>query len=53
MAGEEAAGLLRHAVAASIKAGVFGSPTVVVDGEPFWGVDRFEEIDAWLAEGGW
>lgn len=52
-ASEEAAALLRNAVAASIKAGIFGSPTVVVDGEPFWGVDRFEEIDAWLAEGGW
>jgi 2-hydroxychromene-2-carboxylate isomerase len=52
-AGEEAASLLRNAVAASMKAGVFGSPTVVVDGEPFWGVDRLDEAEAWLAEGGW
>jgi 2-hydroxychromene-2-carboxylate isomerase len=53
MAGEEAATLLRNAVAASMKAGVFGSPTVVVDGEPFWGVDRLADVEAWLAEGGW
>lgn len=52
-ASEEAATLLRNAVASAIKAGVFGSPTVVVDGEPFWGVDRFADIDAWLSEGGW
>jgi 2-hydroxychromene-2-carboxylate isomerase len=53
MAGEEAATLLRNAVAASMKEGVFGSPTVVVDGEPFWGVDRLADVEAWLAEGGW
>lgn len=52
-AGEEAALLLRNSVAASIKAGVFGSPTLMVDGEPFWGVDRLDEAEAWLAEGGW
>jgi 2-hydroxychromene-2-carboxylate isomerase len=52
-AGEEAARLLRDAVAASIEAGVFGSPTIVVDGEPFWGVDRLPEVDAWLRSGGW
>lgn len=34
-------------------AGVFGSPFVIVDGEPFWGVDRFEQVDRWLATGGW
>lgn len=52
-ASEAAATLLRNAVAASIRVGVFGSPTVVVDGEPFWGVDRLPEVDAWLGEGGW
>jgi 2-hydroxychromene-2-carboxylate isomerase len=31
---------------------VFGSPFVIVDGEPFWGLDRFEQIDRWLARGG-
>lgn len=52
-AGEEAATLLRAEVDAALKAGVFGSPTVVVDGEPFWGIDKFEQIDRWLTRGGW
>jgi 2-hydroxychromene-2-carboxylate isomerase len=52
-ASEEAATLLRNAVAASTAAGVFGSPTIVIDGEPFWGVDRLEQADEWLASGGW
>ena len=52
-AGEEAATLLRDAVAASIAAGVFGSPTIVVDGEPFWGADRLADVDEWLRCGGW
>ena len=52
-ASEEAAALLRNAVAAALKVGVFGSPTIVVDGEPFWGVDRLVDVDEWLAEGGW
>ncbi|MGH8799148.1 MAG: 2-hydroxychromene-2-carboxylate isomerase [Casimicrobiaceae bacterium] len=37
----------------AIAAGVFGSPFVVVDGEPFWGMDRLEQVDRWLASGGW
>lgn len=49
----DAAQLLRDAVDASLKAGVFGSPTVVVDGEMFWGVDKLEQVEAWLARGGW
>lgn len=52
-ASEEAATLLRNAVAAAIKAGIFGSPTVVVDDEPFWGCDRLGEVDEWLTLGGW
>ena len=52
-AGDEAAKLLRDAVAASIEAGIFGSPTLVVDGEPFWGVDRLADAQAWLRSGGW
>jgi 2-hydroxychromene-2-carboxylate isomerase len=52
-AGEEAASLLRAMVDASLKAGVFGSPTVVVDGEPFWGVDKLDQLERWLARGGW
>jgi len=37
----------------AIKKGVFGSPFVLVDGEPFWGADRFDQIDKWLETGGW
>ncbi len=49
----EAGVLLRAAVDASLKRGVFGSPTLIVDGEPFWGVETFGQVDAWLASGGW
>ncbi len=45
--------LLRNAVDASLKAGIFGSPTVVVDGEPFWGVETFDTLGEWLTKGGW
>ena len=38
-------------VEAAIARGVFGSPYIVVDGEPFWGVDRFDQIERWLAKG--
>ncbi len=31
--------------------GVFGSPYVIVDGEPFWGFDRFDQVEAWLRDG--
>ncbi len=44
---------LREAVSASLERGVFGSPFVFVDGEPFWGSDRLEQVDDWLARGGW
>ncbi|HEY7945367.1 MAG: 2-hydroxychromene-2-carboxylate isomerase [Burkholderiales bacterium] len=37
----------------AIAAGVFGSPFIIVDGEPFWGMDRLEQIDRWLTTGGW
>src|SRR2546428_6464800 len=37
----------------AIVRGVFGSPFVIVDGEPFWGLDRFDQVDRWLATGGW
>ncbi len=31
---------------------VFGSPYFIVDDEPFWGVDRFEQLERWLKTGG-
>jgi len=37
----------------AIQRGVFGSPYMIVDGEPFWGADRVEHVDRWLATGGW
>jgi 2-hydroxychromene-2-carboxylate isomerase len=33
--------------------GVFGSPFIIVDGEPFWGVDHLDQVERWLATGGW
>jgi 2-hydroxychromene-2-carboxylate isomerase len=43
---------LKSEVDIAIERGVFGSPLVFVDGEPFWGVDRFDQIDRWLSQGG-
>ncbi len=37
-------------VEASIARGVFGSPYIVVDNEPFWGIDRFDQLERWLAK---
>lgn len=53
MSSSEAAALLRAHVDAAVAAGAFGSPFVIADGEPFFGVDNFELLDAWLKEGGW
>ncbi len=43
---------LKAEVDRAIAAGVFGSPFFIVDGEPFWGVDRFAQMERWLASGG-
>jgi 2-hydroxychromene-2-carboxylate isomerase len=43
---------LRREVDDAMKAGVFGSPFVLVDGEAFWGLDRFDQLERWLATGG-
>ncbi len=37
----------------AVERGVFGSPFVLVDEEPFWGWDRLDMLDRWLATGGW
>jgi 2-hydroxychromene-2-carboxylate isomerase len=37
---------------AALKAGVFGSPHVIIDGEPFFGADRLPQIERWLETGG-
>lgn len=44
---------LRTEVDAAIERGVFGSPYVVIDGEPFWGSDRLDQVEKWLETGGW
>ena len=44
---------LRQEVDAAIARCVFGSPYVVVDGEPFWGSDRLDQVEKWLKTGGW
>jgi 2-hydroxychromene-2-carboxylate isomerase len=44
---------LRSEVDAAIERGVFGSPYIIVDGEPFWGSDRLDQIEQWLAKGRW
>lgn len=44
---------LKQATQAAIERGVFGSPFVLVDGEPFWGADRLDQVERWLAAGGW
>ena len=43
---------LKGEVEAAIAAGVFGSPFMIIDGEPFWGCDRFDQMERWLAQGG-
>jgi 2-hydroxychromene-2-carboxylate isomerase len=40
----------RAEVDAALARGVFGSPYIIVDGEPFWGVDRFDQLERWLKE---
>lgn len=44
---------LRAEVDAAIAKGAFGSPYVIVDGEPFWGHDRLGHVEQWLETGGW
>lgn len=37
----------------AIAKSVFGSPFFLVDGEPFWGLDRIPMLESWLETGGW
>ena len=43
----------------AIAKGLFGVPSMVVDGEVFWGLDALPMLnaylggDAWFAQGGW
>jgi 2-hydroxychromene-2-carboxylate isomerase len=44
---------VKKEVDAAIAAGVFGSPFFIVDGEPFWGLDRVPMLEDWIRTGGW
>jgi 2-hydroxychromene-2-carboxylate isomerase len=44
---------LKKETDAAIARGAFGSPFIFVDDEPFWGNDRLDQVDRWLATGGW
>jgi 2-hydroxychromene-2-carboxylate isomerase len=45
--------LLAKNVAASLDQGVFGSPFFIVDGEPFFGLEKMPDLEDWLRTGGW
>jgi 2-hydroxychromene-2-carboxylate isomerase len=53
MASPEAKDRTRAESDAAVARGVFGSPFIVVDGEPFWGADRLDQVERWLSKGGW
>ncbi|HUH61033.1 MAG TPA: 2-hydroxychromene-2-carboxylate isomerase [Candidimonas sp.] len=44
MALESTKQLLKTEVESAMARGVFGSPFMLIDGEPFWGFDRFDHI---------
>jgi 2-hydroxychromene-2-carboxylate isomerase len=44
----EAKERLRNATNEAIARGVFGVPTMIADGEPFWGTDGLEHLDVFL-----
>ena len=44
---------LKTEIEQATAAGVFGSPFIVIDGEPFWGTDRLSMAEQWLKTGGW
>ena len=44
---------VKNEVDAAIKKEVFGSPFFIVDGEPFWGVDRLRMLEQWVSTKGW
>jgi len=48
---QEIKDLLKAEVDAAVGRGVFGSPFVIADGEPFWGFDRFDQLEAFLKNG--
>jgi 2-hydroxychromene-2-carboxylate isomerase len=53
VAGKGAALLLRNSVEGSLVLGVFGSPFILVDGEPFFGVEKMVLLEDRLRSDGW
>jgi len=53
MADPEVKAIARQYGESAVARGVFGSPWIFVDGEPFWGNDRLPMIERWLSEGPW
>ena len=51
--GEKIKERLKAEVEGAMRRGIFGSPFFIVDGEPFWGVDRLPLLEEWLRTGGW
>jgi len=51
MASDSIKNQLKTEVDAAIAKGIFGAPFVIVDGEPFWGFDRFYQIEELLKHG--
>jgi 2-hydroxychromene-2-carboxylate isomerase len=50
---DEGKARLRSETDAAADAGVWGTPTFIVDGELFWGADRLHLVEEWLRRGGW
>jgi 2-hydroxychromene-2-carboxylate isomerase len=44
---------LKAETSAAMDRGVFGAPFMFVDGEPFWGSDRLDQVERWIETGGW
>lgn len=45
--------LLKAETEKAVARGAFGSPFIIIDDEAFWGADRLQQIEKWLASGGW
>lgn len=52
LAGQELKDRLKAEIDDALKKGVFGSPYIIIDGEPFMGADRLPQIERWLETGG-
>ena len=52
LAAQEIKDRLRAETEGAIARGVCGAPFFFIDGEPFWGADRLDQIEHWLETGG-